>query len=551
MSVLGRIFRLWRPRAFALALGIGVSLAAVTVGLALMTRAGALVAGATALGMFRGIGAGRVLLRYLERLTTHSATFKALADLRVWFFRRLTQSAAGGLGHRHAGDVLARLVGDISALDGLYLRIIVPLAGAVLLLPAVALAGAVLGIWPAIGVTMLFVLAAFMLPLAAARASLAEGSTLAQASAALRVATLDALTGLREVRAFGAEGRMLAGMQAREAKLLRAQHVLARRGAWVSALAFLCGQGAIVILLLAAVITVPARSQTLEWWHSLTSVLAVAAVFLVATAFEAAGALPRAGLLSGHITAAATRVLAAADLPPPVPEPAHPAPLTAVTALRFENIHFSWAENRVPVFNGLTIDIPAGLRVAVLGPSGIGKSTLAALALKLAAPQRGRVLLGGTDIATLAADDVRRRIAWLSQQTHLFDDSIRNNLLLGRPDADDAALWAALDAARIGDMVRALPGGLDAYAGESGALFSGGQGRRLALARTLLSPAPILILDEPAAGLDAATERAFHETLGATTAGRTVVLITHRLLGVEQIDRIYRLSAGHALAAAG
>ena len=173
------------------------------------------------------------------------------------------------------------------------------------------------------------------------------------------------------------------------------------------------------------------------------------------------------------------------------------------------------------------------------------------MALKVAAAQQGRVLLGRVDIATLAAADVRARIGWLSQTTHLFDDTIRNNLLLARPDADDAALWAALDAARIGDVVRALPDGLDTWVGESGARFSGGQGRRLALARALLSPAPILILDEPCAGLDAETERAFLATLNEVAEGRTVILIAHRLIGVEKLDRIYRLSGGHAVAAAG
>jgi len=166
------------------------------------------------------------------------------------------------------------------------------------------------------------------------------------------------------------------------------------------------------------------------------------------------------------------------------------------------------------------------------------------------APQSGRILLGGVDIADLSSDDVRRRIGWLSQTTHLFYDTIRANLLLARPDADDAALWQALDAARIGEFVRALPDQLDTWVGEGGTRFSGGQGRRLALARTLLSPAQVLILDEPCAGLDAATERAFLATLNEVADGRSIVLIAHRLIGVERLDRIWRLASGKAVAAA-
>jgi len=221
------------------------------------------------------------------------------------------------------------------------------------------------------------------------------------------------------------------------------------------------------------------------------------------------------------------------------------------TSLRFEAVQFRWAPDRPLVFDGLTLEIPEGARVALLGPSGAGKSTLAALALKVVAPRSGQITLGGTDIAFLPAALVRARIGWLGQTTHLFDDTIRSNLLLARPEADEVSLWAALDSARIGDMVRSLPDKLDTWVGEGGTRFSGGQGRRLALARALLSPAPILILDEPCAGLDAERERAFLETLNETAAGRTVILITHRLTGVERLDRIFRLSGGKAVAAAG
>jgi ATP-binding cassette subfamily C protein CydC len=203
------------------------------------------------------------------------------------------------------------------------------------------------------------------------------------------------------------------------------------------------------------------------------------------------------------------------------------------------------------VFAGLSLDIPAGTRIAVLGPSGAGKSTLAALALKVAEPQSGRVLLGGVDIATLAGDAVRSRVSWLGQATHLFDDSIRNNLLLARPGADEAALWVALEAAQIATFVRTLPDGLDAWVGEAGTRVSGGQGRRLALARALLCEAPILILDEPCSGLDAETERNFMADLNEAAEGRTLIFIAHRLTGVERLDRIWRLSAGHAVPAAG
>jgi ATP-binding cassette subfamily C protein CydC len=552
MMPLLRILSLWRGRAAWLLLGLVLSLAALLVALALMQQAGARIAGAwsgvavAAALALRWLGLGRVVLRYLERLATHAATFRALADLRVWFFRGVATRAAGGLGFRRAGDVLSRLVNDVEALDGLYLRILVPLAGACLVVPVLVLAvgpglfgapglAASVGIWLAVLIGALALLAALVLPALAARATTRAGGELAEAAGGLRVAALDTLGGLREVHAFGAQTRMQELVAAREETLITAQHAVARRAAWANAGAFLCAQAALLALLACA---------------GVAPLPAIAAIFLAVAAFELLGGLPRAGALAGHANAAARRVLEAASGAEPYADPAQPAALPTGCALRFETVHFRWQADRPPVFDGLTMDIPEGSRVAILGPSGAGKSSLAALALKVVAPQAGRVLLGGVDIASLRAAEVRGRISWLSQTTHLFDDTIRANLLLGRPDATDPELWAALDQAAVGDLVRGLPDQLESWLGEAGHRVSGGQGRRLALARALLSPAPILLLDEPCAGLDAETERAFLTTLNQVAVGRTVILIAHRLTGAERLDRIWRINGGHAVAAA-
>ncbi len=537
-----RVMALWHRQAGWLLLGLFVSVSAVMAAVGLMAVSGhTIAAAATAAGVatplaLRVFGSARVVLRYTERLVTHGAMFRALADMRVWFFGRLARTSAGGLGFRQAGDLLSRLVNDVEALDGLYLRIVLPLISAVVLMPVLVLLIGHRSPGLATEIGVLFAAAAFVLPWLAARASGGAGAGVAAEASALRVAALDALTGLREVRAFAAEGRVMADVQAKEAAYLSAQGAMSNRTALAGAMSFLCAQAAVLAMLIDA---------------GAHPAVAITGAFLVLAGFEAVGGLTRAGALAGHASAAARRVLDAADAAVPVPDPADPAPVPAGSALRFEAVEFRWQPDRAPVFQGLTLDVPQGARVALLGPSGIGKSTLAALALKVVAPRSGRVLLGGTDIATLQADVVRSRIGWLGQATHLFDDTIRANLLLARPDADDAALWAALDAARIGDVVRALPDQLDTWCGEGGTRFSGGQGRRLSLARALLSPAPVLILDEPCAGLDAETEKAFLETLNETAAGRSVILITHRLTGVERLDRIFRLSGGVAVAAAG
>jgi ATP-binding cassette, subfamily C, bacterial CydC len=547
-----RVVALWRGSAGWLAGGAFIAVLSSGCAVLLLAFAGRLAAGgatapqlvAGAVGLpllVRALGVSRVVLRYLERLVTHAATFRALATLRVWFFRGLAARLAGGLGMRRSGDILARLVADVDSLDGLYLRILVPFAAGLLLLPVVAwllashLALGVAAPGLAAAISVLFLAAALPLPAIAMGAALRGSQALAEVGARLRTGVLDAMTGLRELRAAGAEGGALDRIAAQETELADVQRGVVTRAALAGAASFLCGQVALLLALA---------------WPGLDAGERVLAAFLVVAGFDVVAGLPRAGALAGRAAAGAQRVLAAAEGPLLVPEPAHPLPVPAEGGLRFEGVCFRWAPDRPLVLDGLTLAVPPGTRAAVLGPSGAGKSTLAALALKIVQPQSGRVLLGGVDLAELRADDLRARIAWLGQATQLFADTVRANLLLGKPEAREDELWRALEGAQVAETVRALPEGLDTWLGEGGYGLSGGQARRIALARTLLRDAPVLILDEPTAGLDLPTERAFLETLNAATAGRTVVLIVHRLLGVERLDRVWRLSAGHAVAAA-
>ena len=552
-----RIVGLWRHRFWRLTLGMALSVLSLMFGVALLALAGGTVvtgphaplsiapffiggAALLAAGGLRVLGIGRVVLRYGERLATHDAMFRALADLRVWFFRQVAGRAAGGIGHQRSGDLLSRLVADIEALDAIYLRINVPLVGALVLLPVLIVT---LG-WRdrplAIVVTVLFALAAFGLP-ALTLATTQAGRRLAERGAALRVAVLDAVSALHEIRAFGAEDRMLAAAQARESALIGAQLDLARRATLADTLGFLLGQAALLAIL-------AAMTSGLGHGPTVDVVFAAIALFLTLASFETAAGLPRAGVLFGHAATAAQRVVEAAG-PPLVEAPPGGLAVPVGHRLRLEGVAFGWTPDR-PVLENLTLDVPEGARIAILGPSGAGKSTIASLALGVAQPWAGQVTLGGVPLGRIAPAELRRRVAILSQATHLFADTIRANLLLARGDADEAAIWSALETAAIAGWVRSLPEGLDTWIGEGGALVSGGQGRRLALARTLLSPAAVLILDEPASGLDAETERAFLGTLNDATPGRTVVLIAHRLTGVERLDRIWRLSGGHLSAAA-
>jgi ATP-binding cassette, subfamily C, bacterial CydC len=542
MNPLLRIATLWARHTLWLGAAVLLALAALAAGIALMGISGRYLAAAL-FGITLAVplvlqftGLARVVLRYLERIVGHEAIFRALADLRVWMFRGLAASAAGGLGYRRAGDALTRLVNDVDTLDGLFLRIFVPGLSALILAP-------VMGwfLWREHGLALAavapFLIVAFYMPVRAAQEARKNAGNAGLAMAGLRSTALDALHGLREVKIFEAEGRMLAAVQAREASLLAAQRELVARTSWLNAQSFLLAQAAILIAILLGFFGAPMP--------------ALVAVLVLIAAFETILGLPRAGVLYGQAAAAAARVVHAAEAAPPVPDPAEPSPMPSRNAVAFEHVSFSYGPDRAAVFENLSLQLPQGSRTAILGPSGAGKSTIAGLLLKLIAPTAGQIRLGGTDISLLPAEAVRHRIAYLGQTTHLFADTIRNNLLLGDPTADDARLWAALESAQLAEAINALPEGLDAWLGEGGATLSGGQGRRLALARTLLMDAPILLLDEPCAGLDAATEQEFFKVLNATAEGRTMLLILHRLTGAENLDRIWRLTGGTLISAAG
>ena len=538
-----RVWGLWRARGGWLLIGLAIAVASALAGVALLALAGQGVAAGVAMGggalaiiLLRPLMLARPGLRWAERMASHEATFRALADTRVWFFRRLAGRLPAGLGHTSAGDARGRMIADIEALDGLYLRAILPAAAAFAVVAVVAL---LLLSEPGLAALVALPLAAaLLLPFWLARDARASAAAVAEARGGLNRAALDPLLGLAETLSNRAEGRAADRLAGATTAMHAAEEKLARRGALGGAAGFLLGQ----LAMLGALGWALARGDA-------AGGLAVVGLFMALAAAEALGLVPRAGTALAAAGAAARRLFQLADKPAPVVEPASPVAIPTGQTVRFEGVRFAWTEDR-PVFDELDLEWRAGERLVLLGPSGAGKSSIAALLLKLAAPQAGRITLGGADLADLAAADVRRTIACLSQDARIFDATLAENLRIAAPDAPDAALWRVLAQVGMAELAHALPQGLDTPCGEGGARFSGGQARRIALARALLPAAPLLVLDEPTTGLDAETERAFLETLETATRGRSVLLITHRLVGVEKPDRVLRLTAGRVLPAA-
>lgn len=538
---LRRVLALWQPRRAALWGGLAVAMLSALSGVALLALAGKGVAagvaggvglvGIAALLWVRPFVALRPGLRWAERYVTHAAAFRALADTRVWFFRRLAERMPGGIGHRGSGDLLGRVVSDVDALDRFYLGVLVPGAAALAVVVAVAL---LLGAAPGLLALVVLPLAvALAVPLLLAPATARAANEAAQRRGELRAAALDPLAGLEDVLAAGGGPRAAARLAEADAALMAAQRRLSRQGALASSLGLLLTQAALL--------------GALGWGLAGGSgALAVLALFLCVAAAEALGLMPRAGAMLALAAAGARRLFEAADTPAPVAAPAAPRAPGPDGTLRLEGVRFAHAGGP-PVLDGLDLTLRPGERVAILGPSGCGKSTLAALLQRLADPQAGRITLGGVELREMDPAALRERVVVLSQNARIFDDTIAANLRLAAPDAPDAALWRALAKAGLARKVEALPEGLATRCGEGGAFLSGGEGRRLALARALLPPAAVLVLDEPTTGLDAATERAFLETLDAAAGDRALLLVTHRLTGAERLDRAFRLVNGRLL----
>jgi thiol reductant ABC exporter CydC subunit len=473
----------------------------------------------------RAFGVGRGVLRYLERLAAHDAAFRVLAELRSAVYVRLVRLAPGGLTDLRSGDLMARLVNDTDGLADLWLRVLLPFAAAGIVgLGAVVLIGCLV---PAAGLVLAATLIAVALgaPAAALAVSRAAERRIAPARGELASAALDLLQGAPELFAAGATARALDTVFASSGRLAAAEH-RAARGAGAGSL--IAGLAAGVAVWLGLVLAIDAaRAGTLAG-----VAIAVIALTPIAIHETVAPVVPAAREVPG-LAASAARVTDVLGRPDPVREPALPFPPPGPPyGLRARDLRLRYPGATVDAVAGLDLEIAAGRRVIVTGASGSGKSTLAAALLRFLDPAGGVLQLvgrqGAVDVTTISGDEVRQCIGFCAQDPHVFDASIGDNLRLARPGATDAEIGDAMVRAHLNAWVDSLPAGLDTQVGERGARLSGGQRQRLALARALLAGAPILLLDEPTEHLDEPTTRSFVADLEAASAGRTVVVLTHR-----------------------
>ena len=545
-----RLLRLARPLRGQLLLSVAAGAAAIGCGVALLAVSGFLLARASehpniiaisvAVVAVRALSIGRGVSRYVERLASHDVAFRVLADIRVAIYTRLERLAPAGLAAFRSGDLLARLISDVDATQDLFIRGIGPPLTAALV-GAGAVTACLLILAPAGAVLALGLLAAgAALPPLAVAVSRRAARVTAPARGELGATVTDLLSGAADLLAFGAQGAALDAASAADGQLA----ALARRSATAAGL----GTGlamAVSGLTLWGVLVLGVAGVA---DGTLTRVPLAVLTLTALAAFEAVTALPAAALQISAARASAARIGAVLDAPDPVGEPVAPRPLPAGPAhVRLRGVQVRYEPDGPLALDGLDLDLRPGRRVALIGRSGAGKSTVAAVLLRFCDPVGGTVTLNGTDIADFAADDVRTVIGGCPQDPHIFDTTIRDNLRLARTGATNDMLAAAAARARLLPWIESLPQGWDTQVGAHGAAISGGERQRLALARALLADPALLVLDEPTAHLDPEARSALTADLLAATTGRATLLITHEPQGLDQVDEIIVLDHGRVV----
>ncbi len=475
--------------------------------------------------------------RYLERLVTHDATFRLLSELRVWFYERLEPLAPARLQRYRGSDLLSRIQMDIDTLQHAYLRVLVPVLAAMLGVAVVVIALGLYSLSIALLVLLLLLLAGVAMPLIMRHAGERSGAWIVETRAALRATVVDSLQGMGELRVYGAAQRQAQQIEHLTRRISVEQMRLSRLSGVSDGSVGLCANFAMWGTLLIAVTLVSSGALQPPELPMLA--------LLVLASFEAVGPLPLAFQKLGETFAAARRVFELIDAQPQITAMDTPSPRPVDSSLTLRRVRLRY-ENQGPwALDGLDLDLAAGKRVAVVGPTGAGKSSIVRVAVRFWEYQEGEIRLGGRDLRRYRPEDVRNLIAVVSQDTHLFNTTIMENLRIAAPDADTQAIVRAARIAQIHDFIAGLPEGYETYVGEAGVRLSAGQARRIAIARALLRNAPILLLDEPTENLDPQTEHAVLEAIDRLMAGRTVLLITHKLAVMRsRVDEVLVLEAG-------
>ncbi|MCU6679588.1 heme ABC transporter ATP-binding protein/permease CydC [Leclercia tamurae] len=485
----------------------------------------------------RGTAITRTAGRYFERLVSHDATFRVLQHLRVTTFSKLLPLSPAGLARYRQGELLNRVVADVDTLDHLYLRVISPLVGALVVIVVVTLGLSLLDVNIALVLGGIMLLTLFLLPPLFYRAGKPTGENLTRLRGEYRQQLTGWLQGQAELTIFGASRRYRAQMENTELNWHEAQRKQSELTALSQALMLLIGGIAVMAMLWLASGGVGGNTQP--------GPLIALFVFCALAAFEALAPVTGAFQHLGQVVASALRITQITGQQPEVQFSTVASDVPEHLALRLADVSFAYEGQAQPALNHINLTIPAGAHVAVLGRTGCGKSTLLQLLTRAWDPAQGQILFNDTPVSEMSEPALRKTVSVVPQRVHLFSATLRDNLLLAAPGTGDDLLAAMLEKVGLHKLLE--DEGLNSWLGEGGRQLSGGELRRLAIARALLHDAPLMLLDEPTEGLDATTERQILDLLQKEIQGKTVLMVTHRLRGLADFDQIIVMDNGQII----
>ncbi|ELM6620624.1 cysteine/glutathione ABC transporter ATP-binding protein/permease CydC [Vibrio fluvialis] len=540
--------KLYKKHWFGLTLGMLLAFVTLCASIGLLTLSGWFLSAAAVAGLtiaretfnymlpgafVRGFAMGRTAGRWGERVVSHNATFKLLTDLRIFFFEKLAPMIPGRVSNLRDADLLNRLVADIDAMDHVYLRLISPVTVGVLGIAALT----TLLCWfdMALGLTLGSVLLVLLLvwPVMFYKLGKRNGAELTQHKAEMRVATLDWLQGYSELTIFGAESRYRDAIYAAQEKLLANQKVNASFTGLASALLLLANGWTLVLMLWLAADGVNGQAP-----DPMIALVVFATMASVELLMPIAGAFQHLGQTLTSARRLNEIILSEPDVKFPSEETRHSGQFD----ISFENLTFNYSGGEQPALKDVSLTIPAGNKVAIVGQTGSGKSTLIQLLCRYWDAQQGDIRIAGTRLQEWKESDLRAAISVVSQRVDILNGSLRDNLIMAKPTANDSELSAMLERVGLGKLLEAP--GLDAWLGDGGRQLSGGEKRRIGIARALLHDGPILLLDEPTEGLDKQTEQQIMALFKSHFENKTVIFITHRLVELETMDAVCLIEQG-------
>ena len=543
--------KLYRKHWFGLTLGMLLGLGTLLAAMSLLTLSGWFIAASAVAGLtiaretfnymlpgagVRGFSIARTAGRWGERVVSHNATFKLLADLRLFFFRKLTPLIPGRQTNLRDADLLNRLVADVDAMDHVYLRLVSPLLVGVIGL--LAITGFLAWFDPTIGLTLGAILLSLMLilPIIFYRLGKANGETLTMAKANYRVKMLDWIQGNAELLLFNAEDRYYQAALDEQQSLLNAQRKMANLTGLANAILMAATGWTLVLITWMAADGIAGQAP---------DPFVAMVAFATMASFELM--MPVAGAFQylGQTLTSARRLNEIIEATPDTPFDANGHSAEVKGALDIQNISYTYYGSDEPVLKNISLTIGAGEKVALLGRTGCGKSTLLQLITRNWDPQQGQITLDGVSLPQWQEAPLRKAITVVSQRVDVFNGSLRENLLLAKPAGSDEEFCEVLEKVGLEALLEGK--GLDTWLGEGGRQISGGERRRIGIARALLHDAPILLMDEPTEGLDRRTEQQIMSLLLEHAKDKTVLFITHRLVGLEQMDHICLMDEGEII----